>query len=137
MEPYEINSESDKLLELSTKIVVAYIGNNTTNSELLPEIINTVHYTLKDLHNKGAVTNNGNLKPAVPIKKSITDEYIVCLEDGKRLKMMKRYLQSRYNMTPQEYRIKWGLPADYPMVSPNYAERRSNFAKINGLGRKK
>lgn len=127
---------ADILLDLASKIVIAYVGNNSINSKALPEIISSVHSRLKDLQNNGAPTSSPLSKPAVPIKKSITDEYIICLEDGKKLKMMKRYLRSRYNMSPQEYRIKWGLDVDYPMVSPNYAKRRSDFAKINGLGKK-
>ena len=131
-----IKTKSDKLLEMSTKIVAAYVANNPINSQSLPNIINTVHFTLMELQTKGEPTHNTNDKPAVPIKKSITDDFIICLEDGKKLKLMKRYLRTRYNLSPQEYRAKWGLPADYPMVSPNYAKRRSNFAKINGLGKK-
>ena len=131
-----VQTESDKLLELSTKIVVAYIGNNSLNSNSLPDVIQTVHSTLKNLCQAKGSIQATNSKPAVPIKKSVTDEYIICLEDGKKLKMMKRYLRSRYDMSPSDYRAKWGLSADYPMVSPNYAARRSDFAKKNGLGRK-
>ncbi len=131
-----IQNDSDKLLELSTKIVVAYIGNNSINSSALPDVIQTVHSTLRSLKNSGENIHSANSKPAVPIKKSITDDYIICLEDGKKLKMLKRYLRSRYGLSPHEYRSKWGLPADYPMVSPNYAARRSDFAKKNGLGKK-
>lgn len=136
IETNSVSTEADKLLELATKIVVAYVGNNSINSKSIPDIINTVHSTLKALYTKGETTHNPKNKPAVPIKKSISDDYIICLEDGKKLKMMKRYLRTRYNLSPQEYRAKWGLPIDYPMVSPNYAKRRSNFAKINGLGKK-
>lgn len=130
-------TESDKLLELSSQIVIAYLGNNSIDSKLLPDVIQTVHATLLKLHTSGEIASNPLNKPAVPIKKSITDDYIICLEDGKKLKMMKRYLRSKYDLSPQQYRSKWGLAPDYPMVSPNYAERRSNFAKKNGLGKKK
>lgn len=136
IETSSVRTEADKLLEMATKIVVAYVGNNSINSKSIPDVINAVHSTLKALHTQDGTTHNPNNKPAVPIKKSITDDFIICLEDGKKLKMMKRYLRTRYNLSPQEYRAKWGLPSDYPMVSPNYAKRRSNFAKINGLGKK-
>ena len=129
-------TSADTLLDLSSKIVIAYVGNNSTNSKSLPDIISSVYTKLKELQNNGVSTSSPPSKPAVPIKKSITDEYIICLEDGKKLKMMKRYLRSRYNLSPQEYRIKWGLAPDYPMVSPNYAAKRSDFAKKNGLGKK-
>jgi predicted transcriptional regulator len=129
-------TETDILLDLSAKIIAAYVGNNSISSDQLPAIIKIVHSTLKTLHENRAPALNSLKDPAVPVKKSITDEYIICLEDGKKLKMMKRYLRARYNMSPQEYRTKWGLPSDYPMVSPNYAARRSDFAKINGLGKK-
>ena len=132
-----VETDSDKLIELSTEIVVAYVGNNSITSHALPEVISTVYSTMKGLQQiEAAIHKKNSGKPAVPIKKSITDDYIICLEDGKKLKMMKRYLRSRYDMSPQEYRSKWGLPADYPMVSPNYAARRSDFAKKNGLGKK-
>ena len=129
-------SESDRIIELSTEIVVAYLGNNSVNSQDLTSVINTVHSTLKGLQNSNGNSKSDAHKPAIPIKKSITDDYIVCLEDGKKLKMLKRYLRSQYDMSPQEYRSKWGLPATYPMVAPNYAARRSEFAKKNGLGKK-
>ncbi len=132
-----LQTDSDKLLELSSQIVIAYLGNNSLESKLLPAVIQTVHTTLLDLRNSGESISSPRNKPAVPIKKSITDDYIICLEDGKKLKMMKRYLRSKYNLSPQQYRSKWGLAPDYPMVSPNYAARRSNFAKKNGLGKKK
>ena len=132
-----LQTESDKLLELSSQIVIAYLGNNSIDSKMLPDVIQNVHSTLLGLHNNGEFAPSPRNKPAVPIKKSITDDYIICLEDGKKLKMMKRYLRSKYNLSPQQYRSKWGLAPDYPMVSPNYAARRSNFAKQNGLGKKK
>jgi predicted transcriptional regulator len=98
-------------------------------------MIKSVHATLGGLSNGGAVDVQTTQKPAVAVKKSVTPGYIVCLEDGKKLKMLKRYLRSRYGLSPEEYRAKWGLPADYPMVAPDYAQQRSDFAKKIGLGR--
>lgn len=130
----EMDSQN-KILSLAATIVTAYVSNNSVNSAELPEIIKTVYGTLSHLdQNNGA---SSQLKPAVPVKKSYTDEYIICLEDGKKLKMLKRYLRSHYDMSPEEYRAKWKLPADYPMVAPNYAARRSEFAKQIGLGKRK
>jgi predicted transcriptional regulator len=124
----------DDLLKLASEIVAAYVSNNSVSVGELPAMIKSVHATLGGL--SGA---NGDLlagqKPAVPVRKSITPDYLVCLEDGKKLKMLKRYLRSRYSLTPDQYRMKWGLPADYPMVASNYAARRSEFAKKIGLGR--
>jgi len=128
------NDSSSEILGLAAKIVTAYVSNNSVTSSDLPEIINSVFGTLAQLNNENS--NNGSLNPAVPIKKSYTDDHIICLEDGKKLKMLKRYLRTHYNMSPEEYRAKWGLPADYPMVAPNYAARRSAFAKEIGLGKK-
>jgi len=127
-------SSTNEMLGLATQIVTAYVSNNRISSNELPEVIKAVYSTLNHLNkNQG---HPGDLKPAVPIKKSYTADYIICLEDGKRLKMMKRYLRSQYDMSPDEYRTKWGLPASYPMVAPNYAAKRSEFAKQIGLGRK-
>jgi predicted transcriptional regulator len=126
-------SKSDELLKQASEIVAAYVSNNSVPAADIPAMIKTVHSTLLGLAGKApeAVTEQ---KPAVPIKKSVTPDYVICLEDGKKLKMLKRYLRSRYGMTPDEYRAKWGLPADYPMVAPNYAAKRSEFAKQIGLG---
>src|SRR5207244_5800750 len=110
------------------------VSNNTQPSTQLAEVINAVYNSLKTLEGQPAETQPEPLKPAVPIRKSVTADYLVCLEDGKKLKMLKRHLRSTYNMTPDEYRAKWGLPTDYPMVAPNYAEQRSAFAKKIGLG---
>lgn len=129
------NTKGDDLLKLASDIVAAYVSNNPIPVGELPAMIKSVHATL------GALTGSteGEIltaqKPAVPIKKSITSEYLVCLEDGKKLKMLKRYLRSRYGLSPDQYRTKWGLPADYPMVASNYAAQRSEFAKKIGLGR--
>jgi len=125
---------TNEMLGLATDIVTAYVSNNSISSSELPEIIKAVYATLNQLDKIAG--RSTDLKPAVPIKKSYTADYIICLEDGKRLKMMKRYLRSQYNMSPEEYRTKWGLPASYPMVAPNYAAKRSEFAKQIGLGRK-
>ncbi|HEV2560691.1 MAG TPA: MucR family transcriptional regulator [Rhizomicrobium sp.] len=129
------SGKADELLRLATDIVAAYVSNNPVPVSELPGMIKSVHSTLGGL--TGGVTADVGTaqKPAINVKKSVTPEYIVCLEDGKKLKMLKRYLRSRYNMTPDEYRAKWGLPADYPMVAPNYAQQRSDFAKKIGLGR--
>jgi predicted transcriptional regulator len=126
---------SDDLLKLATEIVAAYVSNNTVSVGDLPAMIKSVHTTLGGLAGSVAAEAQTSQKPAVNVKKSVTPEYIVCLEDGKKLKMLKRYLRSRYSLSPEEYRSKWGLPADYPMVAPNYAAQRSEFAKKIGLGR--
>jgi predicted transcriptional regulator len=111
------------------------VSNNPLPVSEIPGMIKSVHATLGGLAGGTPGEPLTTLKPAVAVKKSITAEYIVCLEDGKKLKMLKRYLRSRYDLTPEEYRAKWGLPADYPMVAPNYAAQRSEFAKKIGLGR--
>lgn len=128
-------SRSDELLKLASEIVAAYVSNNPVPVSELPQMIKSVHATLGGLSGSSGGEMATSQKPAVNIKKSITPEYIVCLEDGKKLKMLKRYLRSRYGMSPEEYRAKWGLPTDYPMVAPNYAAQRSEFAKKIGLGR--
>jgi predicted transcriptional regulator len=123
------------LLRMTAEVAAAYVGNNPVAAAQLPEVIKTIHASISALDG-GAPVGASGLKPIVPIKKSITPDYIICLEDGKKLKMLKRHLRTSYGLTPEEYRIKWGLPADYPMVAPNYAEQRSAFAKKIGLGRK-
>jgi predicted transcriptional regulator len=125
----------EELLRMTADVVAAYVGNNTLPTAQLGEVINAVYSSLKSLEGQVAQIQPEPLKPAVPIRKSVTPEFIICLEDGKKLKMLKRHLRSTYNMTPDEYRTKWGLAPDYPMVAPNYAERRSEFAKKIGLGR--
>jgi predicted transcriptional regulator len=119
---------------LASEIVSAYVSNNVTATSDLAGMIRTVHNTLLDIES-GKEHGGQDLNPSVPIKKSVTADYIICLEDGKKLKMLKRYLRSQYGMTPEEYRARWGLPADYPMVAPNYAAQRSRLAKQIGLGR--
>ena len=125
----------EELLRMTTDVVAAYVSNNPLPTAQLSEIIGAVFQSLKALEGQGSEAKSEPLKPAVPIRKSITPDFLVCLEDGKKLKMLKRHLRSTYNMTPDGYRQKWGLPADYPMVAPNYAEQRSAFAKKIGLGR--
>ncbi|HTW35702.1 MAG TPA: MucR family transcriptional regulator [Rhizomicrobium sp.] len=127
--------KADDLLKFASEIVAAYVSNNPIPVSEIPAMIKSVHATLGGLAGGGAAETPTALKPAVTVKKSVTPEYIICLEDGKKLKMLKRYLRSRYDLTPEEYRAKWGLPADYPMVAPNYAAQRSEFAKKIGLGR--
>jgi len=128
-------ARSDDLLKLASEIVAAYVSNNPIPVSEVPAMIRSVHGTLGGLVSAPQGEAPTAQKPAVPIKRSVNPDYIVCLEDGKKLKMLKRYLRSNYNMTPEEYRAKWGLPADYPMVAPNYAAQRSEFAKKIGLGR--
>jgi predicted transcriptional regulator len=125
----------DDILKLVTEIVSAYVSKNPVPADQLPAIIKNVHATLGGF--AGEAKNDRALPraPAVPIKKSVHDDYIVCLEDGKRLKMLKRYLRSRYKLSPSEYRERWNLPPNYPMVAPNYAKKRSDFAKKIGLGK--
>jgi predicted transcriptional regulator len=129
------NPKNNDLLKLATDIVAAYVGNNPLPVSELPVLIKSVHASLCGLSGAPAGEVSTSQKPSVPVKKSITAEYLVCLEDGKRLKMLKRYLRSRYGLSPDQYRAKWGLPADYPMVASNYAAQRSEFAKKIGLGR--
>lgn len=121
------------LLTMTTEIVAAHVSNNVVSKAELPGLIETVYKSLGALSGEGGF-HGERPTPAVPIKKSIYPDYIICLEDGKKLKMLKRHLKSAYNMTPEEYREKWHLSADYPMVAPNYAERRSALAKDIGLG---
>ena len=129
------DTSSADLLRMTAEVAAAYVSNNTLPAADLTEVIKTIYASLLSLDRpEGAGTTSQ--KPMVPIKKSVTPEYIVCLEDGKKLKMLKRHLRTAYRMTPEEYRVKWGLPPDYPMVAPNYAQQRSVFAKRIGLGRK-
>ena len=123
------------MIEMTTQVVAAYLSNNSVASNQIAEVINTVHEALSTLATGGAEPEPEPLKPAVPVRKSVTPDYIVCLEEGKQRKMLKRHLRTTYNMTPEEYRAKWNLAPDYPMVAPNYAKQRSEFAKQIGLGR--
>lgn len=124
-----------EILALTTEIVSAHVGNNAVGQQDVADLIQSVFTKLNELAS-GEETATVELTPAVPIKKSINDDYLVCLEDGKKLKMLKRHLMTAYGMTPEEYRAKWGLKADYPMVAPNYALKRQELAKKIGLGRK-
>ncbi len=126
----------DDLLRMTTQVVSAYVKNNSVTENQIPEVIQSVYGSLHGLGN-GDGESQTKQKPAVTIKKSITPDHIICLEDGKKLKMLKRYLRTTHGMTPDEYRAKWGLPADYPMVAPNYAKQRSAFAKQIGLGKQR
>ena len=123
------------ILQMTTQIVSAFVSNNTIPADTMPDVIRQVHKTVHMLAQTPVEKQIEKPKPAVSVSKSVTDDYIVCLEDGKKLKMLKRYLRSNYNMTPDEYRRKWGLPSDYPMVAPSYAAKRSEFAKKIGLGK--
>ena len=138
MSPQEENQQKNaETLRMAVDIVSAYVGNNSVPANQVPEVINSVYASLAAIDSSANSGENSTLKPAVPVRRSITPDYIVCLEDGKKLKMLKRHLRAAYGLSPEEYRAKWGLPADYPMVAPNYAKQRSNFAKQIGLGRKK
>jgi predicted transcriptional regulator len=132
--PVEALSEHD-VLRLSAEIVAAYVSRNPVQAGTISDVVRHVHGALTGLSRPQPATPAQKQKPAAPISRSVQPDYIVCLEDGAKLKMLKRYLRSRYDMSPEEYRRKWGLPADYPMVAPNYAARRSDFAKKIGLGR--
>ncbi|QDL91592.1 MucR family transcriptional regulator [Paroceanicella profunda] len=127
--------EKGELLALTTEIVSSHVANNSVAQGDLPDLIQTVYTKLSALATVSEAPVE-ELVPAVPIKKSITEDYIVCLEDGKKLKMLKRHLATAYNLTPEEYRAKWGLKPDYPMVAPSYAAKRQALAREIGLGRK-
>lgn len=123
------------LIELVSEIVSAYVAHNPVPVAELPRLIERVHATLSEIEGAPvSAETKAELKPAVPVRKSVTDDHIVCLEDGKKFKSLKRHLRTRYDMSPEEYREKWGLPADYPMVAPNYAKQRSDLARKMGLG---
>jgi len=121
------------IMECASDIVSAYVSNNPIQSAELPELIREIHSTLKTLGSSHGVS--ATPEPAIPIKKSITDDFLICLEDGKKFKSLKRHLRSKYGLSPEEYREKWGLPYDYPMVAPSYARKRSALAKEMGLGK--
>jgi len=132
----EDKSQSNELVEMTADIVSAYVSNNSVVPADLPSLIDQTFIALQQAATKESQSRSVELNPAVSIKKSITPEYIICLEDGKQFKSLKRHLRTSYNLTPEEYREKWGLPYDYPMVAPNYAAQRSAMAKKIGLGRK-
>ena len=126
--------DRSELLSLTSDIVASHVSNNPVSMADLPQLIEQVFGALNNLASPGGEPKE-ELKPAVPIKKSVTDDYIICLEDGKKMKMLKRHLATAYGMTPEQYREKWGLSADYPMVAPSYSLKRQKLAKENGLGR--
>ena len=129
------NTSGSNFIELTAEIVSAYVSNNSVSASELPGLINQVHSALTRVSSgHGEGTPSEPLKPAVSVKRSITPDYIVCLEDGKKFKSLKRHLRTQYSMTPEAYREKWDLPPDYPMVAPNYASQRSRLAKEIGLG---
>lgn len=130
------DDEDIDALEMTVEIVSSYVANNAVQSDHLPDLIKSIHATIAGLSAAMPVTTE-KLEPAVAINKSVTPEFLICLEDGAKLKMLKRYLRTRFDMTPEEYRAKWGLPLDYPMVAPNYAKLRSKHAKQIGLGKKR
>lgn len=129
------NEMSETLITLTSDIVAAHVSNNSVTVEDLPSLITNVYGALSGLGHAAAV-QEARPEPAVSVRASIKPDYIVCLEDGKKLKMLKRHLMTHYNLTPEQYRQRWNLPADYPMVAPNYAEKRRELAKKIGLGRK-
>jgi predicted transcriptional regulator len=127
------SDQASDLLALTTEIVAAHVSNNSVSVGDLPQLINQVYHSLANI-GTAAVAPAERPQPAVPVKKSVHADYIICLEDGKKLKMLKRHLKTAYNMSPETYRERWGLGADYPMVAPNYARQRSRLAKEIGLG---
>lgn len=131
------SSDNGKYLELTTDIVSAYVSNNSVIAYDLPALIAEVHSALRGLSAVETEPEPEPLKPAVPVKRSISPDYLICLEDGKKFKSLKRHLRTQYGLTPEQYREKWGLPADYPMVAPNYASARSELAKQMGLGQQR
>jgi len=130
------NGKNPDLLELTAKVVANHLSNNSVDAKDIPALIRQVYKTMEQLNGSGTPVVS-NSEPAVPIEDSIKPDYIVCLEDGKRLKMLKRYLRTKYNLSPEDYKKRWGLPPDYPLVAPNYAQKRQELAKSIGLGRNK
>ncbi len=131
------NVPHSDLLQMTTKVVSAYVGQNSVGETQIPEVIKSVYASLAGLDGHTEPGAKAKQKPAVPIKKSITDDYVICLEDGKKFKMLKRHLRTTYGLSPEDYRARWGLGSDYPMVAPNYSKRRSAFAKQIGLGKRR
>ena len=135
--PFHGNAFFQAVEGLSAEIVSAYVSNNTVPAAEIPGLINQIHVALSRVSGKSGDMPSEQLKPAISVKKSVTPEHIVCLEDGKKFKSLKRHLRTQYNMTPEQYREKWSLGADYPMVAPNYAAARSQLAKQMGLGQQR
>jgi predicted transcriptional regulator len=127
-------SEQSELIEITTSLVAAYVGGNSIAAADVPGLIRSVHAALEGLGEEAAPGEVQSQEPAVPVKRSITPDYLICLEDGRKFKSLKRHLRSKYDMSPEQYRSKWGLALDYPMVAPNYAKARSQLAKQMGLG---
>lgn len=136
VERFQTKAVQQQNVRITADIVCAYVAKNPVPVGELPALIKSVHAALAGLDQSVDAVPLADTAPAVPIKKSVTDDYIICLEDGEKFKSLKRHLSSKFGMTPEEYRMKWGLPSDYPMVSKNYAEHRSELAKRMGLGRK-
>ncbi len=130
------SNDNQGVFAATSEVMSAYVSNNPVSTTELPNLIREVYSAFSNVSQTGKSIPARNTKPAVPISKSIHDEYLICLEDGKKFKSLKRHLRSHYDLSPEEYRQKWGLPADYPMVTKNYAETRSKLAREMGLGRK-
>jgi predicted transcriptional regulator len=126
--------EKSEVIEMTADIVSAYVGNNSVSAADLPGLIQSVHRALAGVSTGAETAEVAPKEPAVPIRRSITPDFLICLEDGRKFKSLKRHLRTKYNMSPEEYRAKWGLAKDYPMVAPNYAKARSDLAKQMGLG---
>lgn len=133
LENFRMEQKSE-LLEMTADIVSAYVGNNSVEAATLPQLIQNIHTALSQISSGPVEPEPTPQEPAVPVRKSITPDYLICLEDGRKFKSLKRHLRTKYDMSPEEYRAKWGLPKDYPMVAPNYAKARSDLAKQMGLG---
>ena len=134
-EENSVSNGGSNVVKLAADIAAAYVSFNTVSSSELPELLRTIHGSLDSISHNGAAKQEER-QPAVSVRRSVQTNYLVCLEDGKKLKMLKRYLRTRYNRSPDDYRKKWGLPPDYPMVAPSYSSQRSAFAKKIGLGRR-
>src|SRR5580692_10676624 len=126
--------DKSEIIEMTADIVSDYVGNNSVSANDLPSLIQSIHRALSGVTNGVEAVEAAPKEPAVPVKRSITPDYLVCLEDGRKFKSLKRHLRTKYNMSPEDYRAKWGLPKDYPMVAPSYAKARSDLAKQMGLG---
>ncbi len=126
--------DKSEIIEMTADIVSAYVGNNSVSAADLPTLIQSIHRALSGVTTAAEPVEAAPKEPAVPVKRSITPDHLVCLEDGRKFKSLKRHLRTKYNMSPEDYRAKWGLAKDYPMVAPNYAKARSDLAKQMGLG---
>ena len=126
--------EQSELIEVTASLVAAYVGGNTIATTDIPGLIRSVHKSLANLGGRAEASTEASKEPAVPVKRSITPDYLICLEDGRKFKSLKRHLRTKYDLSPEQYRARWDLPKDYPMVAPNYALARSNLAKQMGLG---